>query len=209
MNKANLFLKVIVTTMIVMLGSLYLMEGEVYQSVNRIVEQLADPKQSISERLVLQWVTLYVALCGLVLPAPAELPLLFAHNVSLWKIILASALGKSIGSSLLFTFCSTSLRIGNFNVAGSRRSLVSGRLGRLLEGRKVGITFAIFQAIPFAPMRSATVGYSIFSPMSVNSILVVATFSFLGTVSRMLIVWGLATAGVVVLTEFAEITLSQ
>lgn len=195
--------------MIVVFGSLYLMEGEVHQFVNNIAEQLANPKSSISERLILQWTIFYGALCGLVLPTPAEITLLLAHKVDVWKIILASALGKSIGSSLLFAICSTSLQLGNHNPAASRQSLVRGRFGRLLEGKGVGVTYAICQAIPFAPMRSATIGYSIISPVSFKSMLVVAAFSFLGTISRMLIIGGLTMAGVRALTQSAAIHLSQ
>ena len=54
MKRPNLYIKVIAATMIIAFGSLHLKEGEVYQFVNRIAEQLGDPKSSISERLVLQ-----------------------------------------------------------------------------------------------------------------------------------------------------------
>jgi hypothetical protein len=138
----------------------------------------------------------YVALCALALPAPAELPLLLIEKVSLQKIILFSALGKAVGSMLLFTASSIFLRLGNHDAETFKLRVQNGRAGALLKGGKVEATYAVLQAIPFAPMRSATVALSIVASLNVRSLVVVAVGSSIGTISRMLIFAGLLHAGI-------------
>lgn len=200
MNNSRMFLRAFLAATVILFLLLYQMEGAIYESVNGVAQRLSNPHVPISEQLILAWTAFYVALCGLILPTPAELPLALAAKVQLWKIILASALGKAIGSSLLFTLCSLGLKLGKHNAIDLRRSLARGRGTLLFKGNRIGITYAICQAVPFAPMRSATVGYSLVAKLQLSTLLIIAASSFFGTVSRMLIIGGLAVAGIAVLS---------
>lgn len=201
MTYHRLFLKVFIALLALVFLSLYLAEGAIYGFMNRVIDEFIDPQSVVSESIILAWATLYVALCGLALPTPAELPLIFTAKVNLTLIVLASAVGKSIGSTILFVVCTTGLKIGNHDATSFCRSLNDGMAGRLFKGSHFGIIYALCQAIPFAPMRSATVAYSIVSPLTLRTASIVVIGSFFGTVSRMLIIGGLAKVGISILTQ--------
>ncbi|WP_147114681.1 hypothetical protein [Tateyamaria sp. syn59] len=201
MNKRRMFLNVFATLLVFIFISLYLAEGAIFVFVNQMISDITASHVVVTDRAILAWTTVYVALCGLALPTPAELPLAFSERVSLAMIILASAISKSIGATILFIVCTSGLKFGNHDAYVMQKTLRNGWVGRLFHGDRLGFIYALCQAIPFAPMRSATVAYSIVSPLTLKTVAIVAVGSFFGTVSRMLIFAGLALAGFSLLTQ--------
>jgi hypothetical protein len=200
MNKRHVFLMTFSAFLTLIFVSLYLVEDTILVFVREMIIRLSEPQPFVADIVTVAWTTVYVALCGFALPTPAELPLILSARVGLVMIVVASAIGKSIGATILFIFCSSGLKFGNHDARELQRSLRNLRVGRIFQRNRLGFIYTLCQAIPFAPMRSATVAYSVLSPLTWKSLAVVAIGSFFGTVSRMLIIAGIAFAGFSLLT---------
>ena len=142
------------------------------------------------------WTAIYTALCGIVpLPTPSELPLAFIPVVGAFPILLASAIGKAVGSTILFLASHLYFKFNRMNIEGWRTSLEVGPAAKLIKFGGLDAMFVISQLIPLAPMRSATIGYAAVTPIAAKSLFVVALGSAVGTISRMLIIGAIIAAG--------------
>jgi hypothetical protein len=153
----------------------------------------------MTEQLVLLFVALYTAACAVFLPTPSELPLALSAQISVSKLVLVSAIGKSVGSLLLYFASFHFLKANNHSSERWQSYLTSGAISGYFGRNHISIAYVILQAIPFAPMRSSTVAYASLSSPSPQAVITVSAGSFVGTISRMLIIGFLITAGMFVL----------
>ena len=158
-----------------------------------------------SENVVLLWVAGYTAACGIFLPTPSELPLALSSQISVAKIVLVSAIGKSIGSLILYFASVAFCRVNDHDPKRWQSYIESGIVGKLLSRTRVSFVYALLQSIPFAPMRSATFAYAVVAPPSRNSVIAVVVGSFLGTISRMLIIGFLIATGIYIIPSLATL----
>ena len=165
----------------------------------RIISEFFSSIGTMQESTILLGTMAYTALCGLFLPTPSELPLTLINVVGTFKIFVAASVGKSLGSVALFFASSLFFKINHHKTDRVRSALESGPTKNFFGGGKLGLVYVVSQSIPFAPMRSATIAYSAITPVSVRSTTVVAIGSFVGTISRMLLVGVFVSAGVWVL----------
>ena len=146
------------------------------------------------------WIVAYSAICGVVpLPTPSELPLMFIGVAGTARIFIAAALGKAIGSLLLYLGSRLYFRLSRTDTENWRSALETGRTSRLVKVGGLDMIYFLSQATPFAPMRSATIAYAAIHQASLKSLAVVGVGSAVGTVSRMAVLGAVIAAGAWVL----------
>lgn len=160
----------------------------------RGIDQLFAWLEAVDWRITLIFVFLYDALCGAFLFTPSELPLRLEKALGLLPILVAAAFGKAFGSVLLFSASRWWLFRSLGGVTRRLRLFSENLLTKFPGQPPIWLVYSIIQSIPFAPMRIATIAYAAIAPDGVRPKVVVALGSGFGTVSRMLILWGIAGA---------------
>lgn len=185
-------------------------ESESRSQISAGIDSLFIYMESFSIWITHLFIFVYETFCGFILFTPSELPLKLADHLGLWPIILVAASGKALGAVALFQatrwYVDRNLD-GPSRTANRMVSAISSPalsyLASVLGERPVAAVkrgalpaiYLICQAVPFFPMRSATVGYAVARPESPRSAYVVAACTWVGTFPRMLLFWWLIGIG--------------
>lgn len=150
--------------------------------INMVFEKIYE----LSHIQVMILVSLYTTLCGIFLPVPAELTIKLVDKFGIVGIFFFSATGKALGAYILFKISKFYMRKGDIRLDAWEGRINSAILRKFLNMKSIDVTYFVLQSIPFAPMRSATLGYAALAKDGRRAVWVVIFGSAIGTVSRML-----------------------
>ena len=157
----------------------------------------------------------YSMFCAMFLPTPSEAPLalmpdfIWGNWFMIGSILGFSAIGKGLGAALLAFSTPSIVRffpgIDKLANASWIKSILNHwQSNQLLFNWKAAVIYFLFQAIPFAPMRTSTIALAFFCKSSKLFVFSIFWLSALGTIFRMLLMLWLIKVGLAILPSFAS-----